>query len=66
MVKVQVGAAAALAHAPPQAIKFAAGLAVRVISKPRATLPLQVLPQLMGPPLTVPAPVLLTLRGTVS
>lgn len=66
MVKVQVGAAPALAHAPPQATKLAAGLAVRVTSKPRPALPLQVLPQLMAPPLTVPAPVLLTLRGTVS
>ncbi len=66
MVKVQVGAAPRLAHAPPQAIKLAAGLAVSVTSKPRPAVPLQVLPQLMEPPLTVPAPVLLTLIDTVS
>ena len=66
MVTVQVAAAPALAQAPPQAIKFAAGVAVSVTSKPRPALPLQVLPQLIGPPLTLPAPVLTTLNGTVS
>src|ERR1035437_9428085 len=66
MVIVQVAAAPALAQAPPQEMRLTAGLAVSVTENPLPATPLQAVPQLIGPPVTLPAPVLTTLNGTVS